>query len=61
MKSGKYNRAIRWLLNGFLLILFFPMVIPASDAYGLVSDRLFKVFPMFLLLLGLRILVGKNK
>ena len=60
MKRCKNSRAIRWLIDGLLLIFFIPMVIPASDAHGLVADRSIKVFPMFMFLLVLRIILGKQ-
>lgn len=61
MKCCKNSRAIRWLIDGLLLIFFIPMVIPASDAHGLVTDRFFKVFPIFLFLLVLRSILGKKR
>jgi len=60
MRNSKNSRAIRWLLNGLLLIFFIPVVIPASDAHGLVADRFFKILPVFLLLIVLRIISGRH-
>lgn len=55
------SRAVKWLLNGALLILFFPMVIPASDAQGcLVIDRLYRLFPVFFVVFVARLFLPRS-
>ena len=61
MDKWRNSRAVRWLLDGLLLILFIPMVIPASNSRGLVPDRFLHVLPVFSLLLLLRVLCRKNE
>lgn len=54
------NRAWRWLLNGLLFVFYLPMIILASGKNGGLVGLIFKILPIFIILLSLRIVYRRR-
>ena len=54
------TRALRWALNGLLLLVIIPMTIPSSRDGQISSDRFFNSLPLFIVLLMIRLFCSQG-